>query len=97
MPWRNRTFGTPCSPAESPEELSKLTMSEPEIPLSQREEFVMKALARGEHLTEIANELKISVKTVFTYRLRVLQKLRLKSNSDIVRYVLTKGINLDRV
>lgn len=68
---------------------------EPEAPLSQREEFVMKALARGEHLTDIANELKISVKTVFTYRLRILQKLKLRSNSDIVRYTMTKGIKLD--
>lgn len=75
--------------------LKSATPEEPTPALSQREEFVMKALARGEHLTDIANELKISVKTVFTYRLRILQKLKLKSNSDIVRYAMTKGIKLD--
>lgn len=79
-----------------PVELAALATTRESHPaLSQREEFVMKALARGEHLTEIAAELKISVKTVFTYRLRILQKLNLKSNSDIVRYTLIRGIKLD--
>jgi two-component system invasion response regulator UvrY len=56
--------------------------------LSNRELEVLCAIARGKSLTEIANELFLSVKTVSTYRTRILEKLRLQSNADLIRYAI---------
>ena len=48
----------------------------------------MLALTRGIALTKIADQLNLSVKTVSTYRTRVLEKLKLNSNAELIRYVL---------
>ncbi len=56
--------------------------------LSDREFEILKHIASGRALTEIADELSLSVKTISTYRSRVLKKLGLKNNSDIVRYAM---------
>jgi DNA-binding NarL/FixJ family response regulator len=56
--------------------------------LSDREFQVLKALAQGEALKSIAGRLSVSPKTVTTYRTRILQKLGLGSNADLVRYAL---------
>lgn len=56
--------------------------------LSDREYEVLLRLARGEQVKEIAARLHLSPKTVSTYRARVLEKLELGSNADLVRYVL---------
>ena len=63
--------------------------------LSDREFEVLKRIASGETLTEIALDLSLSVKTISTYRSRILKKLGLKNNSDIVRYALNNQL-LDR-
>lgn len=60
----------------------------PHETLSPREAEVMRALSRGIPLTRIAQQLNLSVKTISTYRTRVLEKLNLSSNADITRYVL---------
>ncbi len=54
--------------------------------LSDREFEVLKALAEGETLKAIAARMTVSPKTVTTYRARILQKLALRSNADLVRY-----------
>lgn len=56
--------------------------------LSEREFAVMLQLANGIPLTEIAQCLHLSPKTVSTYRARVLEKLNFESNTEITRYVL---------
>jgi DNA-binding NarL/FixJ family response regulator len=56
--------------------------------LSNREFEVFVQLARGKSLTEIALELHVSVKTVTTHRWRLLQKMRLTNNADLVRYAV---------
>ena len=56
--------------------------------LSDREYQVMLMIASGKTTTDIARELIVSVKTVSTYRARILQKLSLKTTADIVRYAL---------
>ncbi len=43
-------------------------------------------------MSEIANELSLSVKTVSTYRTRVLEKMAFKSNADITSYALRNGL-----
>jgi two-component system invasion response regulator UvrY len=60
--------------------------------LSDREYEVMHMIASGERLTEIADELCLSVKTVGTYRSRVLRKMKMKNNTGLTRYSLEKGL-----
>jgi DNA-binding NarL/FixJ family response regulator len=60
----------------------------PHAALSDREFQVFMRLARGQASTAVADELALSVKTVSTYRSRVLEKLGLRTNADLVRYAL---------
>ncbi|MCI0577466.1 MAG: response regulator transcription factor [Chloroflexi bacterium] len=60
--------------------------------LSDREYQVMVLLAKGKTVSEIAGELSLSVKTVSTYRHRVLTKLHLQSTADIIRYAFQHGL-----
>ncbi|MER2512787.1 MAG: response regulator transcription factor, partial [Nitrosomonas ureae] len=55
---------------------------------SDREFHVFKLIVSGESLTAIANKLSLSVKTVSTYRSRILGKMRMKSNVQLVRYAI---------
>ncbi len=59
--------------------------------LSEREDSVLRMIAQGHSNKEIAVHLKLSVKTVETYKSRSMEKLGLDNRSDIVRYALTKG------
>lgn len=61
--------------------------------LSNREYQVMLLLAAGKVPKEVGNELSLSVKTVGTYRARVLEKLKLKNNAEIMRYVIERGLS----
>jgi two-component system invasion response regulator UvrY len=60
--------------------------------LSDREFQVMQLMASGKTLTEIAEELSLSPKTVSTYRTRLLEKMNLKTNAEIVRYAIENGL-----
>ncbi len=64
----------------------------PHEALSNREYQVMRMIASGKTVGEIAEELSLSVKTVSTYRTRILKKLQLSNNADIIRYALTRGV-----
>lgn len=61
---------------------------QPHETLSDREFDVMKLLANGKSVSEIAEMLSLSVTTVSTYRARVMTKMNLKSNSDLTRYAI---------
>jgi len=56
--------------------------------LSDRESEVMRMIVNGQSLTEIADQLRISVKTVSSYRTRILEKMRMKSNAELTRYAV---------
>jgi DNA-binding NarL/FixJ family response regulator len=56
--------------------------------LSDREFQVMQSMAKGKTLTEIAEALSLSAKTVSTYRARLLEKLNLKTNAELMRYAI---------
>lgn len=56
--------------------------------LSARELHVMLQIVRGTSLTDIGSQLCLSVKTISTYRTRILEKLNLSSNADLVRYAI---------
>lgn len=60
--------------------------------LSEREYQVLERIGRGRGLSEIAGELGLSVKTVGTYRTRILEKLSLETTADLVRYAVDNGI-----
>lgn len=60
--------------------------------LTEREWHVLRLIVKGVSLTDIGDELSLSVKTVSTYRGRVLAKLGLHSNAELVRYCLEHGL-----
>ena len=60
--------------------------------LSDREFQVMQMMASGKTLAEIAETLSLSAKTVSTYRTRLLEKMNLKTNAEIIRYAIENGL-----
>lgn len=60
--------------------------------LSEREFQVFLRLAKGETVGNIAEHMSLSVKTVSTYRTRVMEKMKLSSNSDLTYYALKSGL-----
>jgi two-component system, NarL family, invasion response regulator UvrY len=60
--------------------------------LSERELQVFLRLAKGETIGDIARSLSLSVKTVSTFRSRVMEKLALQSNSDLTYYAMKNGL-----
>jgi DNA-binding NarL/FixJ family response regulator len=70
---------------------SELGISNEELPhktLSNREYQVMRMIALGKTVTEIAEELSLSVKTVSTYRSRILEKMKMKNSAEITYYAV---------
>jgi two-component system, NarL family, invasion response regulator UvrY len=61
--------------------------------LSNREDQVMLLMAAGKAPKEIGDELSLSVKTVGTYRTRILEKLHVKNNAELMRYVLERELS----
>ena len=62
--------------------------------LSDRELQVLQLLAKGKTLTQIAEEIALSVNTVSTYRGRILKKLNLDNNAALIKYALENKIEL---
>jgi two-component system response regulator NreC len=63
-----------------------------ENPLSEREQEVLRLLALGHTNQEIAKTLYISVRTAETHRAHIMQKLRLATRAELVRYALAQGL-----
>lgn len=64
----------------------------PHSVLSDREFQVLQLLAAGRSLNEVGNILKVSAKTVSTHKMRLMQKLGLENNADLVRYAIRHGV-----
>lgn len=60
--------------------------------LSDREYKVMCLIASGKTVTEIAKELSLSVKTISTYRSRILVKMQMKNNAELTLYAVKNGL-----
>ena len=60
--------------------------------LSDREFDVLRGIATGQTVSEIAVQLHLSVKTVSTYRTRLLEKMEMSSNAELTRYALEHGL-----
>ncbi len=65
---------------------------DPHAALSDREYQVLRLIASGMTVGGIAEHLSLSVKTVSTYRSRLLQKMGMSNNSEITRYALENGL-----
>lgn len=66
--------------------------SQPHDLLSDREFDVFKLLAAGKSVSEIADQFSLSTTTISTYRSRLLEKMNLRSNSDLTRYAIEKNL-----
>ncbi len=60
--------------------------------LSDREYEVFRMIASGKNLTDIAQTLSLSVKTISTYRGRILEKMHLKNNADLTHYAISNKL-----
>lgn len=60
--------------------------------LSNREFAVLRLIASGRTITQISEDLHLSVKTVSTYRRRILDKMNLSNNAELTRYALIHGL-----
>jgi len=89
---QGRRYVTPALAELLVNELDQDHDKPPHTALSEREFQVFCKLASGRTATEIANELCISVKTVSTYRTRVLEKMGFHSNADMTAYALRNSL-----
>lgn len=83
------------SPEVSQALAEMVTGESPEAPhqaLSDREFQVLKLIAAGKKLSEIADELVLSPKTVSVYRARIMEKLHLANNVEIAHYAVKNGL-----
>lgn len=82
--------------AELAETLASLlageTPSQPHDRLSDREFEILKMLASGKTVSQVAQTLALSVKTVSTHRTRLLKKMNMKTNAELTRYAMRSGL-----
>ena len=64
----------------------------PHEALSEREHQVFTMIARGKTVKEIGDELALSVKTVSTYRTRILEKMAMKNNAELIHYAISNRL-----
>ena len=82
----------------SPEVIEKLAFDfsnsdkAPHETLSDREFQVFGMISIGKSLTEIGVELSLSVKTISTHRTRILEKMKMKKNAELIRYAITRNL-----
>ena len=89
---RGRRYITPAVAELLADGVSAGADKAPHEALSERELQVFLRLARGETVGHVAEQMFLSVKTVSTYRSRILQKMKLQSNSDLTYYALKSGL-----
>jgi DNA-binding NarL/FixJ family response regulator len=69
-------------------ELGRMDEKAPHETLSDREYQIILLIASGKTVTEIAESLSLSIKTVSTYRSRILEKMRMKNNAELTYYAI---------
>lgn len=65
----------------------------PHLALSDREFQVLRLLVAGRSVTDIAEELHLSVKTISTHKARMMQKLDISSQADLIRYAISHNLD----
>jgi len=61
--------------------------------LSDREFQVFGMIATGISLTDIGKQLSLSVKTISTHRTRILEKMKMKKNAELIRYAINNNLS----
>lgn len=89
---RGKKYITPAIAEQLLESFQTEGNEHPHHLLSDREFDVFKLLASGKTNLEIADQLSISTTTVSTYRARILEKMHLRSNTELTRYALEKNL-----
>ncbi|MEN9396960.1 MAG: hypothetical protein RLZ81_1490 [Pseudomonadota bacterium] len=89
---QGRKYVTPEVAQMLVESLSSPTQEALHTTLSERELQTLTKIASGKRLSEIAEELMLSPKTVSVYRARVLEKLRLSNNAELTVYAIRNGL-----
>lgn len=87
------TYVAPAVAVQLAERARRTTSKLPHETLSNREFEVVCLMAAGKKLSDIARELSISVKTVSTFRGRILEKLSLRTTAEIIRYAIEHGLS----
>lgn len=85
-------YVSPCLADELVFEMSRDSDQPLHTNLSDREYQVLCLFADGNTASEIAHELSLSVKTISTYRARILEKLNLKTTADLIRYAIRQQL-----
>jgi DNA-binding NarL/FixJ family response regulator len=85
-------YVTPRAAARVLMQLDQPDTARPHEKLSPRELQIMMKIVGGVSLTEIGTQMCLSVKTVGTYRTRILEKLKLSSNAELVQYAMRHGL-----
>jgi DNA-binding NarL/FixJ family response regulator len=73
-------------------DLGRPAVNAPHERLSDREFDVMRGIASGSSVGELAVSMRLSVKTVSTYRTRLLEKMGMETNAELTRYALEHGL-----
>lgn len=73
-------------------EVTRGGVPQQEVTLSEREADVLRQLGAGYTITEIANALGLSMKTVSTYRTRLCRKLEVRNTASLIRYAVKTGV-----
>ena len=89
---RGRKYITPSVAERLADSLASDADKAPHEHLSEREFQVFLRLAKGETIGHMADSMALSVKTVSTYRTRVMEKMKLATNSDLTYYALKNGL-----
>ncbi len=89
---RGRKFITPSVAEKLAEAFDSDGGKQPHETLSDREFDVFKLIAGGSSVSEIAQRLSLSVTTVSTYRARIMEKMKMRSNADLTRYALERDL-----
>ena len=89
---RGKKFITPSIAEKLAEAFDTDSGQHPHEALSDREFDVFKLIATGKSVSEIAQQLSLSVTTVSTYRARIMEKMKMRFNADLTRYPLEKSL-----
>jgi two-component system invasion response regulator UvrY len=89
---KGRKYITPAVAEKLADAIPIDSAAQPHQLLSDREFEVFKLLASGKTVSEIANQISLSANTVSTYRSRILEKMNLHSNNELIRYALEEKL-----
>jgi two-component system, NarL family, invasion response regulator UvrY len=89
---QGRKYVTPEVAQMLVESLSKPALETPHAALSERELQTLLKIASGTRLSDIAEELMLSPKTVSVYRTRVMEKLGIATNAELTAYAIRNGL-----